>query len=233
MKSILTAASLFFLLLLSAEGDAQSTQQPPASQEPPVSKPEDKPHIVGFVDKNNDGVNDRFYDADGDGRNDVDAKAYPHNFQFVDENKDKINDLWIDRDGDGVNDLAAKLKPKDRGDRNKIVLDANGDGHNDITGDAIDKTKHGLNGRQWGFWEEQAGRLHGRFIDEDGDGIDDRIHDFEAFMGRQQGQHNTHDLFIDEDGDGICDGRSDFISRMGRHGHGGNDKRSKGGGKHH
>ncbi len=45
------------------------------------------------------------------------------------------------------------------------------------------------------------------FVDENGDGIDDRL---QAVKGKSQAQHGTqlqHDRFIDMDGDGINDNR--------------------------
>ena len=57
------------------------------------------PALIGYVDGNRDGINDRFSDADGDGIDDISAKPYPHRFRFVDE------------DGDGIDD-ARLLRPK-------------------------------------------------------------------------------------------------------------------------
>ena len=173
---------------------------------------------VGFVDKNGDGINDKFMDADGDGKNDLDGKPYPHKFKFEDKNRDKINDLWIDRDGDGVNDLSAKLKGKMKQEIHSNVLDVNEDGINDITGIKYDREKHQWHGEKWGFWNESKAKLQGRFIDEDGDGIDDRLQDFERFTHGMKKAGRKWDVFIDEDGDGICDHRTDFLNKMGRMG---------------
>jgi hypothetical protein len=189
--------------------------------------------FIGFEDKNNDGINDKFLDADGDGRNDIDDKAYPHTFEFKDKNKDKINDLWVDRDGDGVNDLSHKLKGEKHLNIHFNVLDVDEDGRNDITGESYDREKPQWKGEVWGFWDESTGKLRGRFIDEDGDGIDDRLKDFHKFMRNRKHARGSRDVFIDEDGDGICDPRTDFIGMMGRkgrrHHHGG---RKDGGGHH-
>lgn len=73
--------------------------------------------------------------------------------------------------------------------------------------------------------EQAQPRLKG-FIDENGDGIDDRV---QRMGGKQQGQMQMrdmmHDRFIDMDGDGINDDR---CSGMGIT----PSKRSKGHGKH-
>ncbi len=221
---------IFAALLVAAPAHAQKkhpaeNQGPPAAQEQAA-----KQTFVGFVDKNNDGVNDRFVDANGDGKNDVDGKPYPHGFKFVDKNRDGINDVWIDRDGDGVNDLSRKLPRELRRQIPFQVLDTDGDGRNDITGEHYDARNAHWMGERWGFWDESQGKLRGRFIDENGDGIDDRL---EPGRGTsRQSMMRTHrarmhDIFIDEDGDGICDGRSDIIRRMGRM-----HKGRRGGGMH-
>jgi hypothetical protein len=189
--------------------------------------------FIGFEDKNNDGINDKFLDADGDGKNDIDDKAYPHKFGFKDKNKDKINDLWMDRDGDGVNDLGHKFKGEKHLSIHNNVLDVDEDGRNDITGERYDTDKHLWKGERWGFWDETKGKLQGRFIDEDGDGIDDRIRNFDRFMLGHKGGGRSRDVFIDEDGDGICDQRTDFLGRMGRMRHKGHHGEPKEGGAHH
>lgn len=221
--------SLIRPMALFGQDSAKSEESKPK----PKVEASTKSKFIGFIDKNNDGINDEFRDADGDGRNDVDHKAYAHKFAFKDKNKDQINDFWVDRDGDGVNDLASKLKGKARREVSQNVLDVNADGRNDITGENYDKVRHRWMGEKWGFWNEQKGKLQGRFIDEDGDGIDDRIKDFGAFVGKGNRGTRMRDRFIDEDGDGICDGRNDFISRMGRCGRGGNPDNRKDSGGHH
>jgi hypothetical protein len=50
--------------------------------------------------------------------------------------------------------------------------------------------------------ERQQRWLGGEFVDENGDGIDDRL----AQGGRAR--RNSTDQFVDQDGDGICDGRA-------------------------
>ncbi len=87
--------------------------------QPGKGKPADK----GFVDANNDGINDNAKDADGDGipnGQDPDyTKLNPNKGKgrmgFVDENGDGINDLARDDDGDGIPNGKDSdyVKPKD------------------------------------------------------------------------------------------------------------------------
>lgn len=109
--------------------------------------------------------------------------------------------MWEDVDGVGVNDVAHKLKKDDRKDLDNCVLDFNRDGCNDVTGDKY--TAADFHGRRRGFIDEITGKIQGKFWDENGNGLDDRM---EAARERH---HGNRDLFIDEDGDGICDGRGD------------------------
>ncbi|NOY79266.1 MAG: hypothetical protein GXO76_15545 [Calditrichaeota bacterium] len=180
---------------------------------PRISYAQDKPskiHPVGWIDQNHDGINDLFRDANGDGINDVTKKPYPHTFRFVDANKDGTNDVFIDADGDGVNDLIAEHK-------NLIpVIDADHDGKNDITGQPYSPKNWG--GGKYGFWDEQKGRIQMGFVDENGDGIDDRMAAFKEHrkeLGKNH--HKMKDRFIDEDGDGISDMRMDRIRIRMRH----------------
>jgi len=165
---------------------------------------------IGWVDKNQDGINDLFRDANGDGINDVTQKPYPHNFQFVDANKDGTNDVFIDADGDGVNDLIAEHK-------NLIpVIDSDHNGKNDITGQPYSVKNWG--GEKYGFWDEQKGRIRMGFVDENGDGIDDRMAAFKEHRKELGKNHRKmKDRFIDEDGDGISDMRMDRIRIRMRH----------------
>jgi hypothetical protein len=146
--------------------------------------------VIGFEDTNGDGVNRLFHDANGDGVNDVDGKPYPHEFKFTDANGDGINDLWVDADGDGVNDLAARFETGKRNwmdedgdgiaDENprplrgrylkKYVLDADHDGKNDVTGEPVSQMIVRFQGDRL---EGIRQRRMDRFIDRDGDGIDD------------------------------------------------------------
>ncbi len=173
--------------------------------------------VVGFEDKNRDGINDRFRDANGDGVNDVTGKAYQHRFKFSDKDEDGVNDLWVDGDGDGVNDWSHKLSKEERRDTDKCVLDLNRDARNDITG--LKYKKDAFMGHKFGFIDEATGKVRGKLLDEDGNGIDDRM--------ERSGGHRGRDRFIDEDGDGICDGRGDTLRRQHRSGrkrHGGKSK---------
>ncbi len=179
---------------------------------------ENRDKIIGFEDKDQDGINDCFVDANGDGRNDVDNKAYKHTFKFADKNDDKINDLWVDRDGDGVNDISFEFTMQEKQMIRRNVLDANEDGFNDVTGEKYDAKNHNWMGRKWGFWNEDDGELQGSFIDADADGIDDRLNNDRRNMGHGPNKMKRQDTFIDEDGDGICDWRTDFLNQMGNHG---------------
>jgi hypothetical protein len=65
------------------------------------------------------------------------------------------------------------------------------------------------------------------FVDENGDGIDDRL-EAKGNNMRRRGK----DRFIDEDGDGICDGRERGIGFRGGRSEGGKGgARQQGGGK--
>jgi hypothetical protein len=193
---------LFYLFLLTAILPAQETQQP-----------------TGFVDADQDGVNDRFADANGDGVNDVDGTPYAHPFEFEDKNRDGLNDLWIDADGDGVNDLLNQFQQqswidmdgdglRDEGTgllRGKSlrahVLDMNQDGVNDITGMRI--SNESLGGYRYGQVDEESGlRRQFRESGDDGQGNESSRN-----SRLQQGEDRAMDIFIDQDGDGIADER--------------------------
>lgn len=154
----------------------------------------------GYVDRNRDGINDLFRDANGNGVDDVTKKAYPHRFRFEDANGDNINDLFTDADGDGVNDRDAEYVDRDGDGICDNVIDYDGDGVNDITGTKYSRTS--LQGGRFGRVDEDRGIIHPRFVDEDGDGM----HDRHGVTGRAQ--RSGMDFFVDEDGDGICDGRN-------------------------
>jgi hypothetical protein len=156
--------------------------------------------VFGFLDRNKDGKNDLFQDADGDGINDITKKPYPHSFKFEDKNDDKINDLYVDADGDGVNDLRAGFVDLDGDGICDNVIDMNRDFINDITG--LRFSRKSLRGYKFGSVKEERLRLMHRFIDENADGIPDF---------RQAGKGpmlmGDRDIFIDRDGDGIDDRR--------------------------
>ena len=164
-----------------------------------------------FTDKNNDGINDLFRDADGDGKNDLTGKRYPHRFKFKDSDNDGINDLFRDANGDGINDLLNSSKINKKIKIIHYVIDFNKDGINDVTGK---KFKRKLSIRT--------------FIDENGDGIDDRETwiSVKSLKGKFFGESNARkqvmlesmdgpamDRFIDENSDGINDGRT-FTERL-------------------
>jgi hypothetical protein len=236
MKKTTLTFLLGFSFVVTAAGLAQDPNKPAVEKSGlQVAKPDDKnaaSKFIGFVDANADGVNDRFVDANGDGKNDLGGKEYPHRFKFEDKNKDGVNDLWVDQDGDGVNDMAPSLKGKAAQEIHRNILDADEDSRNDITGETYDPKKRQWHGEHWGFWDESKGKTQGRLIDEDADGIDDRI---QAHQRGQTGNHHGdahRDYFIDEDGDGVCDGRGEVIRMMGRQQQGHHGQNKPGGGHH-
>jgi len=164
--------------------------------------------VFGFPDRNKDGKNDLFQDADGDGINDITKKPYLHSFKFEDKNGDKINDLYVDADGDGVNDLRVRFVDLDGDGICDNVIDMNGDFINDITGLLF--TPKSLRGYKFGFIKEERLRLMSGFIDEDADGIPDfrQVGKGPMMMGRR-------DVFIDRNGDGIDD-RRQIQQRLGK-----------------
>ena len=183
------------LLLFSGVLADEKTVEAPAPK-----KQGDGKGQVGYVDRNRDGLNDLFRDANGDGVNDVSGEKYAHRFDFVDKDGDGVNDLFVDWDGDGVNDLHAKYVDADGDGICDNVVDFNGDSINDITG--LKFGRKSLQGFRYGLVDEERGEVHRRFLDRDGDGM----HDLLKEMHRRGGRPGL-DRFIDEDGDGISDGR--------------------------
>jgi len=185
-------------------------------------------NVTGYVDQDRNGVNDYFFDANGDGKNDVTNQSYPHHFLFEDKNGDGLNDLWQDTDGDGVNDLLGEFEKKSkrwvdldgdgimdeeaggmRGQALKMhVLDMDGDGLNDITGQGY--SGKDLKGYRYGLVNEEMGMSDSKFSDENGDGMNDRFTAREHSFGRGQQQM---DIFIDKDGDGVADDRGMGVIR--------------------
>ncbi len=219
MKMRVTPLFLLLAVFLSGAGriPAQTTGE---DRTEPQSAP-----VIGYRDADGDGANDLFRDADGDGVNDVTGEEYPHGFRFLDENRDGRNDLWSDTDGDGVNDMGWMFGRGERGTPRMNVLDHDGDGVNDVTGGSYTEGSYG--GGEYGFVDEGSPDPPGPMIDENGNGIDDRL----ERARRGKGRHGRdRDVFIDEDGDGICDGRGGALerTRKGGHGHG-----HHGGGGHH
>ncbi len=207
MKIVNSVFSILFFLFLCAEFS------PALAQGSSTSHP-----AIGWQDANHDGINDRFADANGDGINDRTGKPYPHQFPFVDANKDGINDIYKDADGDGVNDYGFQGPKKD------WFLDADGDGKNDVTGRALGLKD--FRHQQLGYWDELHQRRRLPFLDENGDGIDDRMESGKMRHPKEGMRHQQKrrlDRFIDEDGDGIADhrmGRLRLHPRKGRMGRG-------------
>ena len=199
LRTVVVSFCVYIGLPAYAEEPATVVDEAPAPTEGRTAVPADpavKP--VGFVDANRDGINDRFFDADGNGTNDVDGTQYPHHFRSADSDGDGVNDLFVDSDGDGVNDLDASFTDSDKDGFCDNVIDEDGDGVNDITGGKYDRDS--LEGFRHGRVDEESKVTHGVFVDEDGDGMHDRP-GMELMRGEQL------DRFVDEDGDGICDGR--------------------------
>lgn len=178
--------------------------------------------VPTWEDRNRDGINDRFTDRNGDGRNDVNGEPYSLPVAFLDKNGDGINDLWKDCDGDGVNDyLGPMLKQNQRwvdsdGDglmdarqgqlRGRAlmahVLDADGDMKNDVTGVAFNGRD--VFGFRYGNVDEESGIVDDSFVDANGDGMNDR---FLTPQRQSELDHGKMDRFNDADGDGIADDR--------------------------
>ena len=166
--------------------------------------------IVGYVDADRDGVNDRFRDRDGDGVNDLNGQSYPHHFPFLDEDEDGVNDRFRDQDGDGVNDLDGRFRDQDGDGFIDNVVDFNGDRLNDITGAKYGP--HGLLGYRFGRIFEERRHQVKQFRDADGDGMHDPL---KRLHQRLRAQKRRMDFFLDEDGDGIDDAR--LLRRLLRH----------------
>ena len=183
---------------------ASEAGKPQVDKKEAKSKEEPKkPKFIGYVDKNKDGINDKFHDTNGDGTNDVTKEKYNHRFKFVDKNKDKINDVFVDKDGDGVNDLGTEFVDEDKDSINSNVLDFDKDGVNDITG--LKYKNEDLMGYRYGIVEEEIKRTHKKFIDKNGDGMHDLVAIRRGFIDKNG--DGINDRFIDKDGDGICDDR--------------------------
>lgn len=174
----------FIILLLGTMTAVTALAQDVATLPPAVA-------TSGWVDRDADGRHDLFFDANGDGINDVNGQAYAHRFDWTDADGDKLNDRYRDADGDGVNDLEVAFRDTDGDGRDENVLDLDGDARNDITG--VGYTRDNLHGDRFGFVSDGVS-----WVDEDGDGFAD------APPG--QGSRGRSDRFIDSDGDGMADG---------------------------
>ena len=213
--AVVVVALAIFQFLLIEEGHAAEKKDAEATSKPQTDKKDvkmeeksEKPKFIGFVDKNKDGINDKFHDDNGDGINDVTKEKYEHRFKFVDKNKDKVNDVFVDKDGDGVNDLETKFVDEDKDGVNDNVLDYDKDKVNDITG--LKYKNKAIMGYRYGIVEEEMKKTHKKFIDENGDGMHDPVARRWCFT--DEDGDGIHDRFVDRDGDGVCDGR-----RFGRH----------------
>lgn len=147
-RTALFLAALFVLFAAAGTWAQTDTLKAPAVQ-----------HGKNFVDLNNDGYNDNAPDADGDGIPNGQDKDYvkPGAGQgkgagFVDENGDGLNDNAPDADGDGI----------PNGQDPDYVKPQDGSGAGQGQG----------KGQGKGF-----GRRMGGFVDEDGDGVNDRLMD--------------------------------------------------------
>jgi hypothetical protein len=130
-----------------------------------------KAEMFGFLDKDRDGINDLFVDINGDGINDVSGRPYFHRFLFLDKDGDGVNDLFSDADGDGVNDFDIRWVDSDADGICDNVVDTDGDGINDITG--LQFNRKSLRGYKFGWINEEREFLMRNFIDENMDGLPD------------------------------------------------------------
>jgi len=107
----------------------------------------------GFVDENNDGINDNAPDADGDGV----PNGQDPDYAGAKARKGDNAKGFVDADGDGINDNAQ---------------DADGDGIPNGKDPDYVPPKDG-SGAKRGSLTKQARGLRRGFVDEDGDGIND------------------------------------------------------------
>ncbi len=147
-------------------------------------------YVYGYKDVDQNGINDLYFDKNGDGINDLTGDTIVK-IEFIDEDKDGVNDLFSDEDGDGINDkfIYSKYMP---------VIDRDSNFVNDITGHGYKKGFY--DGYSFGKVVEEMGIIIDDFVDTDGDFVDDRI-------GKSMKDFKQSDRFIDEDGDGINDER--------------------------
>jgi len=131
--------------------------------------------MPGWVDLDNDSVNDFFMDANGDGIEDFIAMPYAHGFGWIDDNSDGKNDHFIDADGDGINDLSSGIY-------GHMTYGYGFQGtHHDANGDGIDDAS-GLPYRQCFGW-----------VDSNGDGINDVFRD-----GNHDGLNDVTNMHYDQ-----------------------------------
>jgi len=163
----------------------------------------------GFVDADNDGINDNAADDDGDGIPNGKDADYTGTTKFVDEDGDGLNDNAKDDDGDGVPNGQDPdySKPAD-GSGQK-----NGQQNKNSKGQKLAQQNKGSAGQK-GNRKTAKG-----YIDENGDGINDNAKDSDADgipNGRDADYPRNNPMkgkgkmgFIDEDGDGINDNAMD------------------------
>ncbi len=122
-------------------------------------------YVYGYKDLNGDGINDIYQDKNGDGINDLNGDTLIK-IDFVDDDKDNVNDIFSDEDGDGINDkfIESKYMP---------VIDRDSNFVNDITGHGYKKGFY--DGYTYGKVVEELGIILEEFVDTDGDFTDDRI----------------------------------------------------------
>ena len=100
LKAVLTASLIFTFSLSAQTTDCDGTGAGTGQGQ----------ETKGFVDQNNDGINDNAKDTDGDGIPNGKDADYKGTFTraghgvggFVDEDGDGINDNAFDEDGDGI-----------------------------------------------------------------------------------------------------------------------------------
>jgi hypothetical protein len=123
--------------------------------------------MPGWVDGDSDGYNDLFRDVDGNGVNDFDNMPYMHGFGWIDNDGDGINDHFIDADGDGINDL----------DNGPYSNQGNFYGfhsqHHDADGNGIDDLSGSSVWHGFGWVDEDGDGINDRFTDANGDGVND------------------------------------------------------------
>jgi hypothetical protein len=136
--------------------------------------------FIGYIDKNRDGINDLFKDANGDGINDITGRPYPRLFGYIDKNRDGINDLFKDANGDGINDYDNSFIDKNGNRISDNVIDANGDGINDITGRVVRKFRVGkkksVKSRKIGIKKFPSYEVD-IFVDKERDGFNDLLNE--------------------------------------------------------
>ncbi|MCE5270321.1 hypothetical protein LLH00_03460 [bacterium] len=158
----------------------------------------------GFVDENGNGINDRLEDDDSDGivnAHDPDSKLYrgePNQLGrgFVDENANGVNDRLEDSDGDGVINA---LDPDSKYYRDPATV---GRGMGRGAG-------RGMGG---GFIDEDANGINDRLEDSDGDGVinhldpDSKYYREPNTLGRgfvDENANGINDRLEDDDSDGV------------------------------